>query len=148
MRTWRIALSTAGILLGLFGVFRLFTETPFSHLLWLLLWLVAAVAIHDGVLSPLVVGIGWLLAKTVPPRARRLLQGGQIAGGPITVVAIPMMLRQGLDPPAKALLLQDFRVNLAYLLAVVATICLLLYALAVARKDAVRSMVGRLGPGS
>jgi len=31
---------------------------------------------------------------------------------------------------------------------VVATICLLLYALAVARKDAVRSMVGRLGPGS
>jgi len=100
------------------------------------------------VLSPLVVGIGWLLAKTVPPRARRFLQGGLIAGGPITVVAIPMMLRQGLDPPAKALLLQDFRVNLAYLLAVVATICLLLYALAVARKDAVRSMVGRLGPGS
>lgn len=148
MRTWRIALSTAGILLGLLGVFRLFTETPFTHLLWLLLWLVAAVAIHDGVLSPLVVGIGWLLAKTVPPRARRFLQGGLIAGGLITVVAIPMMLRQGLDPPAKALLLQDFRVNLAYLLAVVATICLLLYALAVARKDAVRSMVGRLGPGS
>jgi hypothetical protein len=148
VRTWRIALSTAGILLGLFGVFRLFTEAPFTHLLLLLLWLVAAVAIHDGVLSPLVVGVGWLLAKTVPPRARRFLQGGLIAGGLITVVAIPMMLRQGLDPPAKALLLQDFRVNLAYLLAVVATICLLLYALAVARKDAVRSMVGRLGPGS
>jgi hypothetical protein len=148
VKTWRIALATAGILLGLFGVFRLLTETPFTNLLWLMLWLVAAVAIHDGVLSPLVIGVGWVLAKTVPARARRYLQAPLIAGGLITVVAIPMMLRQGLDPPPKALLLQDFRVNLAVLLGIVATVSLLLYALAVARRDEHRSMVGRLGPKS
>jgi hypothetical protein len=146
VKTWRIGLATAGILLGLFGVFRLLTETPFTNLLWLLLWLVAAVAIHDGVLSPLVVGVGWVLAKTVPPRARRYLQGGLIAGGIITVVAVPMMLRQGVDPPAKALLLQDFRVNLGALLGAVAIVSLLLYAVRVAGNRERRPTVDPLGP--
>src|SRR6185312_6499080 len=40
MRRWRIALGTAGVLLAMFGVFRLVTEIPVSDLVVLTGWLV------------------------------------------------------------------------------------------------------------
>ena len=60
--------------LALFGVFRLITEVPLRSLSFLPVWMVAALVIHDGVLSPLVVSVGWLLRRLVPDRARRYLQ--------------------------------------------------------------------------
>ena len=75
MTSWRISLATAGILLGLYGAFRLLTKWGSSTLLVLVAWLIGAVVIHDGLLSPAVVAVGWFLARTVPARARRYLQG-------------------------------------------------------------------------
>ncbi len=133
MKAWRIAFMSAGILLGLFGVFRLVTQVPFGNLVVLALWLIGAVVIHDGILSPAVVAIGWFIARKVPPRGRRYLQGGLIAGGLITIVAIPMIMRQGSGPESKALLQQNFGGNLTLLLGLVAAVNLLLYAVRVAR---------------
>lgn len=134
MRAWRITFATAGILLGLFGAFRLLTQVSFGNLLVLALWLIGAVVVHDGILSPTVVGIGVLLHRIVPVRARRYIQGGLIAGGLITVVAVPLILRSGSgEPQAKAILQQNFTLNLTVLLAVVAAVSLVLYAVRVAR---------------
>ena len=52
MGRWRVILAVAGILLGLFGVGRLVTEIPSYSLKWLAVWLIAALLIHDGILSP------------------------------------------------------------------------------------------------
>ena len=134
MRAWRVALATAGLALGGFGLFRLVTEVPLANLVVLGGWLVAAVAIHDGLLAPAVVGVGWVLGRGVAPRGRRYLQGALIAGGLITVVAVPMMLRAGSEPASKALLQQDFGVNLTILLGAVAAASLLLYAVRLARE--------------
>ena len=71
MKAWRIILAIAGIGLGLFGVFRLVTEIPVHSLLALALWMLAALAIHDGLLSPAVVAVGSLLRRYVPDRGRR-----------------------------------------------------------------------------
>jgi hypothetical protein len=76
VKAWRIILAGAGVGLALFGVFRLVTEVPLRSVLFLGVWMVAAILIHDGVLSPLVVSVGWLLRRLVPDGARRFLSAG------------------------------------------------------------------------
>ncbi|MEO6414038.1 MAG: hypothetical protein ABIO48_15735 [Pedococcus sp.] len=126
MRRWRYALVAAGVLLLLYGGVRLVTEVP-QALTGLVLWMVGIVVIHDGLLSPLVVGVGWLLARTVPPRGRRYVQAALVVGGLITIIAIPLIARRGTQPPAKALLLQNYGANLAILLGLVAALNLAAY---------------------
>jgi hypothetical protein len=132
MRT-RLMIGGAGVLLGLFGVFRLLTQIPGDDLIALFVWLVAALLIHDGLVSPVVVAIGVLVARAVPPRTRRYLQGALVAGALITVVALPLIKRQDSQPQVKAILQQNFGANLVVLLAVVAGGALALYVLRVIR---------------
>lgn len=132
MRT-RIALAVAGLLLGGFGVFRLFTQVPHPKLIMLGIWLIGALVIHDGLVSPLVVAASWVLARVVPPRARRYVQAALIMGALVTVIAIPMIYRRGHQPKVKAILQQNFGGNLTVLLAIIGAVSLLLYALQVAR---------------
>ena len=129
----RIALAAAGLLLLLYGVFRLVTQVPHAKRIGLAFWLIGALIIHDGILSPLVVSISWVLARVVPPRARRYLQFALIAGGLVTVIALPMIHRQKIGPAQKALLRQNFAANLTIILAVIAVLTLAAYAVRVAR---------------
>jgi hypothetical protein len=129
----RLPLGIAGILLGFFGVFRLLTQVPPSALVILALWLVVALVIHDGILSPVVVGAGWAVARVVPPRARRYLQGALIMAALVTVIAIPMIYRQDSQPRSKSMLLQSFGANLTLLIGIIAGLSLLAYAVRVAR---------------
>jgi hypothetical protein len=132
MRRWRIVLGVAGIALGLFGIGRLVTQIPVASLVGLGLWLIAALVIHDGILSPLVLVIGAFVAR-VPPRSRRYLQAGLIMSAMVTVLAIPMIYRAGSEPISKAILDQNFSSNLAVLLGVIGGATLLAYAIRVAR---------------
>lgn len=132
MRRWRIALGAGGVALALFGVFRLLTQVPFTSDLLLVVWMAAAVLIHDGVLTPLVLGIGVLLQRA-PPRARRWLQGALIVGGLVMTIAVPLIARRGSQPAAKAILRRDYTGNLIIILCVVGAISLALYAVQVAR---------------
>lgn len=142
----RIPLGIAGVLLGLFGVFRLLTQVPPSALVILALWLVGALVIHDGILSPVVVGVGWAVARVVPPRARRYLQGALIMAALVTVIAIPMIYRQDSQPRSKSMLLQDFGANLTLLIGIIAGLSLLAYAVQVARDQPGRRPSARFAP--
>ena len=132
MRAARIALSVAGALLLTFGVFRLVTKLDTADLLVLGLWLAAAVVLHDGFIAPITVGSGVALTRA-PPRARRYLQGALIVGALITVIAVPLIARQGTQPASKAILLRDYAGNLSLLLGLTAAAALLLYVLRVLR---------------
>ena len=80
MKSWRLTFAVTGILVGLYGAISLVTNVELGALVLLALWLVGAVVIHDGLVSPLVIGIGWLIHRAVPPRARRYqLQPGNYA---------------------------------------------------------------------
>ena len=129
----RIALATAGLLLGFYGVFRIVTQVPHHKLMVLAFWLIGALIIHDGLLSPAIVSISWVLARVVRPRARRYLQFALIAGGLVTVIALPMIHRQHKGPAVKALLRQNFSANLTLILAIIAVVTLAAYAVRVAR---------------
>jgi hypothetical protein len=133
VRAWRIALAVAGVALAGFGVFRLLTQVPPSHLLVLALWLIAALIIHDALLAPSVVGVGWLLRRFVPDRGRRFLQLALIMIALVMVIAVPMIFLRGSQPAVKALLLRDYGVNLIMIIGVIAVISLILYAVRVAR---------------
>ena len=133
MKAWRIILAAAGILLGLFGVYRLFTQIPLSSLVALGVWLLAALLIHDGLLAPAVVGLGLLLRRLVPDRGRSYLQAALLMGALVTVVAVPMIYLRGSQPPVKALLLRNYGLNLTLILGLIAAITLSLYAIRVAR---------------
>ena len=132
MRT-RIAIGSAGALLALFGGYRLLTQIPGDDLLVLGVWLLGALVIHDGLLSPLVAGLGGLIARLVPPRARGVLQGALVVAAAVTVIALPLIHREDTQPPVKAILQQDYAANLGRLLGLIAAGAVLLYAVRVAR---------------
>jgi hypothetical protein len=132
MRT-RLLIGGAGVLLALFGVFRLVTQIPSDDLIALFVWLVAALLVHDGLVSPAVVAVGVLVTKAVPPRTRRYLQGALVTGALITVIALPLIKRENSQPRVKAILQQNFSANLAVLLGIVAGGALALYVLRVVR---------------
>jgi hypothetical protein len=132
VRKYRIALAVAGALLVAFGVFRLVTELDTGDLFVLVVWLAAAVALHDGLIAPITIGTGVALTG-VRPRARRYLQGALLVGALITIIAIPLIWRQGTQPESKAILLRDYAANLSLLLGMTAAVALALYALRVLR---------------
>lgn len=139
MRSWRIVLSTAGILLALFGCFRLVTDVPIGALAILALWMIGAVIIHDGIIAPATVTIGWAMAKIIPARARRYLQTFLIGGGLVASVAIPLIVRRNSQSPSKAILQQNYAGNLTLLLGIIAGISLLAYTAHVAHDHHRRS---------
>ncbi len=142
MRTWRIVLSVAGIALAVFGAFRILTTVPIGALAILALWMLGAVVIHDGIVAPATVAVGWALAKTVPPRARRYAQTFLIGGGLVTIIAIPLILRRNTQPVSKAILQQNYAGNLTVLLGIIAGLSLLAYAAHVAHDQRMRTING------
>jgi hypothetical protein len=133
MKVWRIILAVVGVGVGTYGLFQLFTQLPRQTLVLLALWLIAALIIHDGLLSPAVVAVGAALRRYVPDRGRRYLQFGLIMAAMVTVIAVPLIYRANTQPPAKALLLQDFGINLTVLLAAIGGGTLIAYAIRVAQ---------------
>ena len=133
MGPWRLILGILGVLVILYGIVNLVLHIPGQSLVWLAVWVIAAVLIHHGVLSPVVIAVSSLLRRLIPDRGRRYLQVALIAAVPVTVIAIPMIYRQGSQPPSKALLLQNFTANLGLLLGIIAGLCLVGYAIRVAR---------------
>ena len=142
MLAGRVVAIGSGVVLAAYGAVRLLADVPGSSLLRLAVWLVGALVISDLIISPLVVAIGVVLRRWLPDRGRRYVQAFLIMAAMITVVAAPMIYLQGSAPPEKALLNQDFRVNLAILLGLAAMISLLGYA-----ADRVRSRRARPAEG-
>ena len=134
MGRWRVILGILGVLVVLYGIVNLFLHVSRQTLGWVAVWLIAAVLIHHGVLSPVVIAVSSLLRRVIPDRGRRFLQIALLTAVPVTVIAIPMIYRQGSQPPSKALLLQNFTANLGLLLGIIAALCLVGYAIRVARE--------------
>nr|WP_236072199.1 hypothetical protein [Streptomyces polyasparticus] len=55
-------------------------------------WLGGAVVLHDGIIVPVVLGIGLLVGGV---RARGTVRGALIVAGSVTAVALPVLLRPG-----------------------------------------------------
>jgi hypothetical protein len=138
MGRWRLVLGVVGVLVVLYGIVNLGVHIPLQTLAWVAVWLIAAVIIHHGLVSPVVIAVTSLLRRLIPDRGRRYLQAALITAVPVTVIAIPLIYRQGSQPPSKALLLQNFTANLGLLLGIIGAVCLVGYAIRVARNPSPR----------
>lgn len=134
MRT-RLLLGAIGIAMIGYGGWRIIENRAATQPVKLGEWLIGGLILHDGILSWLVLGVGWLLARAIPGRARAYVQGGLIAGGLVTVVAGFLIYRQGESQPGQALLTQNYGLHLVVLLAAITLVSALAYLLAV-RRDA------------
>lgn len=129
----RIALGAVGVLAIGYGAYRLLGNPNASHPPKLATWLVGALVLHDFVLTPLVLGVGFVLTRTVAPRARRYLQGAMVTGALVTAITIPMIYRHGTGLPGKTLLERNYAGNLALILGLIAAVTATAYALRVLR---------------
>lgn len=132
MKIIRIVLGVAGGLLIGYGAARLLHGLPGPMLALLGGWLLAVLVIQLGVLAPLVLAVG-AAVRGIPDRGRGIVQAGLIIVGTVTLIAIPLMLRQFSQPPAKAMLLQDYRLNLLLLVVIIAAGLCFAYAIRVSR---------------
>jgi hypothetical protein len=126
MRT-RLALGAAGLALITFGIVRIFENSDRTNPRGLARWLIGAVILHDGILVPATMVLGFVITHVFRPRARRYVQGALIASGLITIIAIPLIDRRGSQPAVKALEQQNYGLHLGILVALVCGAALLAY---------------------
>ncbi|MEV7934405.1 hypothetical protein [Curtobacterium sp. NPDC089185] len=92
MRATRIVLVVLGVLVMAFGAYVLVTTVRPNRIGGLATWLLAAVVLHDAVLSPFVVAVGLLLRRA----GRRLgvgvlvvVQAAVVLGSVLALVVLP-----------------------------------------------------------
>ena len=91
---------------------------------------------QDVVVLPVaVLAVGAALQR-LPDRARGFVQAGLIMVGAVMIIAMPLLLRQRSQPAAKAMLLQDYGLNLAVLVVIIVVGTLIAYGVARARSRA------------
>lgn len=105
----RIALGAVGVLALGFGGRQLLDGAGPGGLAEVVLWLAGAVVLHDGVLVPLVLAAGLLIAGT---RLRPVLRAGLLTSGCLTLLALPPLLRPG-KPGNPSVLPHDYPLNWA-----------------------------------
>lgn len=112
MKTLRWILGGAGLLLIAIGG-RLLSVLPDP--LDVMVWLGGALVLHDGVIAPLVLAAGLLVAAAP---ARGVVRGALLTAGVLVLVTLPLLLRPGAPPNPSALPLPYGR-NLAFVLGAV-----------------------------
>ncbi|MEU1411719.1 hypothetical protein [Streptomyces sp. NPDC005731] len=128
MNLGRLFLRAAGLALSVVGVYLL---VDVRDLAGVLVWLGGAVALHDALIAPLVLLIGWVLVRGC---ARGPVRGALLVAGALTAVALPVLLRPGTPANSSVLPLDYLRNWLLALVGVAAVAALMTAARAVRRK--------------
>lgn len=113
--------SRRGLLIGLatglpviaYGLRGVLVDADDTHPAELARWVVGAALVHDVVLAPAVLAVGWALSKVVPPSAWRPVRWGLMTTGLLALVAWPLVRGYGEDPTIPSLLPRDYASGLA-----------------------------------
>lgn len=97
MRAVRAVLVAGGFAMGLWGLW-LMRDFRFDQLLSAVVWLAGGVVAHDGILAPVVVAIGVVLARFTPRHVRKPMTVGLILWGTVTVAVANVLSGQGGKP--------------------------------------------------
>jgi hypothetical protein len=111
----------------------------------LALWLGVPVLLHDGVLVPLVLALGWLGRRWLPRPAWGPAACGLVATGTLTALGAVVLVQPGADPTLPSLLDRDYGAGYALALATVWALTGLVAAVRV--RDARARAPRRPGPG-
>jgi hypothetical protein len=93
MTPTRVSLGAVGVAAGLYGGWLLLSRG--HDLLDLMLWLVAGVVLHDGVLAVAVLALAAVALRFLPRSARAPAVVGFVVLGSATLFAVPVLGRFG-----------------------------------------------------
>ena len=125
----RLGLGGLGILVILFGAVRILHDHAETHPISLVKWLIGAIIVHDAIIAPVTVAVGWAVARTIPGRAQAFVQAALAVAGVATLVALPLIYRHGKSAPGTTLLRRAYSLNLLILYGVIALAAAAAYAL-------------------
>ncbi len=75
-------------------------------------WFVGSALLHDLLIAPVWIGLGWLAARVLPVPARPAAVVGGAVAGVLVLVALPFVLGFGADPGNPSFLPHDVGRNL------------------------------------
>ena len=101
---------------GLRGIFQHSLDTRPANLAK---FVVGGALLHDLFVAPLVIGAGVLLARTVPGRARAVVQAALAVSGTVALFSYPMVRAYGLAAHNPTSLPHNYTANLLLVLGVV-----------------------------
>ena len=92
----RLQLGLAGLGLGLVGIWQFVAHVPTTGWVRVVVWLVAGVVVHDGLLAPLALVSGWLVARRSPERARPVVRFAGLAVLTVGLLLVPLLATGGI----------------------------------------------------
>lgn len=117
MRT-RVAIGALGAaLIGVGGVFLVLDLQP-VQIAGLVLWLAAAVVLHDAVLVPIVTVVDLVLrrvSRRLPTAVVAVVEAGFAVGALLTAMVVPELIAQARGPRNATVLPGDYGLRLAVL---------------------------------
>ncbi|MER7606614.1 hypothetical protein [Nocardioides sp. NPDC127503] len=108
MRAIRGGLILLGTVGMAYGAWLLVSRQDLGQIVEVVIWLAAAVVIHDGILAPAVLGLGWFGGRLLPRAVARGAVVVLVLLGPTVLVAIPVLGRFGAKPDNPTLLDRDY----------------------------------------
>ena len=94
---------------GVQGLLTAGSRVPLGS--WLT-WFVGSALLHDLVIAPVWIGLGWLAARLLPAAARPAIVVGAAVAGLLALIALPLVLGVGVDPANPSFLPRDYGRNL------------------------------------
>lgn len=115
----RLLLGVVGVAGILFGAWGVLTNQGTSPPLAIVPWWIGVVVLHDGIIAPVTIGLGWLITHLLPRPVRAPVQAAGVTAGLIALFAVPLLLRQGQGFPGGTLLTRNYAANVVGLLVLV-----------------------------
>jgi hypothetical protein len=111
VRAARVALAATGVILTGVGIYFLVTTEPPKAVLGVVVWLAAAVVIHDGVIAPGTTAANALLSRVgrrLPHSALLVIRTGFGLGVVLTLVVVPELIAQARPHANPTILVGDY----------------------------------------
>jgi hypothetical protein len=144
IRRWRIGLILFGLgLMGIGGIVAL-TWLHSTQYPRVILWLVAALIVHDGIIAPAVFVVTLIarrLGERVPAVVIALIEGALVIGGIFTLLFLPEVLKKAIGTNSSSILPLNYGLNLVLfyvVLALLAAAAIAFYVRLFARRQKLR----------
>jgi hypothetical protein len=125
IRRWRIGLILVGLgLMGIGGIVAL-TWLHSTQYPRVILWLIAALIVHDGIIAPAVFVVTLIsrrLGEKVPAVVIALIQGALVIGGIVTLLFLPEVVKKAIGTNSSSILPQNYGLHLIVFYGVLAVL--------------------------